>query len=74
MDGETEFVLGSNDQVHMEGPAAFEGLLRTPGHKIALKTAEGDIVLEMPTAGSETVVRIWINRSWSPDKVYVAVG
>jgi hypothetical protein len=74
MDGETEFVLGSSEQVHLEGPVAFEGMLRTPGHKIALKTAEGDIVLEMPTAGPQTLIRIWINRVWSPDRVHVAVG
>jgi hypothetical protein len=74
MDGETEFVLGSNKEVHMEGPAAFEGMLKTPGHKIALRTVEGDVVLEMPTAGPETLVRIWINRSWSPDRVHVAIG
>jgi len=73
MDGETEFVLGSNEQVHIEGPSVFEGTLGTPGRKIALKTVEGDVILEMPTPGSRTFVRIWTNRLWSPDKVRVSI-
>jgi hypothetical protein len=57
----------------MDGPTIFAGTLKTPGRKIALKTVEGNMILEMPTANSETVVKIWTNRTWSPDKVFVGV-
>lgn len=74
MDGETEFVLGSRKQVPMGTPIAFEGTLKTPSGKVALKTVEGKVILEMSNLGPETFVRIWINRVWSPDKVHVSVG
>jgi hypothetical protein len=74
MDGETEFFLGSSEQVRMNRPAVFEGMLTTPGAKVALKTVEGEVILEMPTHGPKTFVRIWINRGWSPDKVHVGIG
>jgi hypothetical protein len=74
MDGETEFVLGSSREVPIDDLTVFEGMLKTPGKKIALKTVEGKVILEMPTSGPATFVRIWTNRLWSPDKVQVAVG
>ena len=74
MDGQTEFFLGSSGQVRMNSPAVFEGMLSTPGAKVALKTVEGEVILEALTQGPKTFVRIWINRRWSPDKVHVEIG
>lgn len=71
MDGETEFTLATSDSVSIEGSPIFDEIVKTPGRKIALETVEGAPVLDMPTAGTETRVRIWTNRDREPDKVIV---
>lgn len=38
-----------------------------------VETVEGDGIFRMPTKGTETMVRIWSNRSWLPDKVIIGV-
>jgi len=48
------------------------GLL-TPGCRIALETVEGDPILEMATAATETLVRIWTNRRRCPDQVHIGI-
>jgi hypothetical protein len=48
-------------------------MLKTPGRQIAVETAEGDGIFRMPTKGAETLVRIWSNHSWLPDKVIIGV-
>jgi hypothetical protein len=73
MDGETEFTLGTGGEVAMQASPIFEGKLKTPGRKIVLETVEGNQVLEIPTAATETRVRIWTNRKLAPDKVRIAI-
>lgn len=74
MDGETQITVGTTHQVQTESPPLFDGVLSTPGHKIALQTVEGDPVLEVATTGDITPIRIWTNRNWAPDVVVIGLG
>jgi hypothetical protein len=73
MDGETEFTLATSDSVSIQHPPIFDDVLDTPGRKIALETVEGTPVLDMPTTGTKTRVRIWTNSDREPDKVVVGI-
>ncbi|HEY2872444.1 MAG TPA: hypothetical protein VGJ56_11020 [Reyranella sp.] len=72
-DGPTELTFGSADDVQPHGDPICERMLKTPGRQIAVETAEGDGIFRMPTKGTETLVRVWSNRSWLPDKVIIGV-
>jgi len=54
-------------------PLLFDGVLKTPGRKIALQTVEGDGVLEVATIGDRTPIRIWANRRLGPDVVSIGI-
>ena len=72
-DGETLITVGTRDQVKSAGAPLFDGVLKTPGRKIALQTVEGDGVLEVATAGDRTPIRIWANRKLGPDVVSIGI-
>lgn len=73
VDGPVEVVLGNTSDVDPGTTPAFETKLKTPSHRIAIETSDGDTVLETPTRNSDTVVRVWTNAPWQPDKVIVGV-
>jgi hypothetical protein len=73
VDGPTQVTLGTIEDVRPSGPQVFEGTLKTPGFKIALETAEGDSILDMPTKMAETRVRIWANRDRAPNDLVVGI-
>jgi len=73
VDGPTEFVLGNSTDVDPGTRPAFEGKLKTPSRRLAIETSEGDAILEVPTQGTNTVVRVWTNALEDPDKVIVGV-
>jgi hypothetical protein len=73
IDGPTDIVFGPGGEVHDSGAPVFEGRLKTPGSQIAVETVEGDGIFSRPTKGAETLVRIWANRNWLPDKVIIGI-
>lgn len=73
MDGETQITVGTADQIDADSSPVFDGMLRTPGHKIVLQTVEGDLILEVATIGDTTPVRVWANRNWLPDIVTIGI-
>ena len=73
IDGPTEVTFGTVGDVRIHENPICERMLKTPGRQIAVETAEGDGIFRMPTKGTETLVRIWSNRSWLPDKVIIGV-
>jgi hypothetical protein len=73
IDGDTDITFGSGTEVWENAAPIFDGVLKTPGRRIALETVEGDTILEMPTATTETHVRIWTNRRLCPDRVRIGV-
>jgi hypothetical protein len=72
-DGPTELTFGTGKEVFVDSRPLFEGTLKTPGRTIALETVEGDSILSMPTDGTETLIRIWANHDWCPDKVIIGI-
>lgn len=72
-DGETEIVLEYCSSVDTGDQLEFEGLLRTPNCKIAIRTVYGVTLLEMPVAAAETRVRIWVNDLKEPDRITVGI-
>jgi hypothetical protein len=72
-DGETQITVGTSDEVRTVAPPIFDGVLKTPSHKIALQTVEGDGVLEVSTVGDRTPIRIWSNRKLGPDVVSIGI-
>jgi hypothetical protein len=73
IDGPTELTFGSGDEVGADFHPTCERMLKTPGRQIAIETVEGDRIFQMPTKGSETLVRIWSRPNWLPEKVSVGV-
>lgn len=72
-DGPTDLTFGTGDEVYGEGTPTCEIVLKTPGCQIAIETPEGDGIFSMPTKGAETLVRVWANRNWAPDKVIIGI-
>lgn len=74
MDGETEFTLGQAAEVDPGHHPALDGILTTPGRRIALTTVWGDTILEMPTKEAQTRIRVWPNSPREPDRIVVGIG
>jgi hypothetical protein len=73
-DGETWFTLGAYTDLHPKTALRFEGFLETPNRKIAIRTVELSIVLEVDVPTTRTYVRIWANDESEPDDVIVGFG
>jgi hypothetical protein len=58
VDGPTELVFGSGEEVYDSAAPIFEGRLKTPGSRIAVETVEADGIFSMATKGTETLVRV----------------
>ena len=72
-DGETEITLGNCSSVDTGKQPQFEGLLRTPNRKLAVRTVHGVTLLEMPVPTTETRLRVWVNDPSEPDRIAVGV-
>src|SRR5258708_4202695 len=70
-DGETEFTLGTIRQVDPGARPLFEGKLNTPSRKIAVRSVDGQTILETPVPRRQTTVRVWVNDPKEPDRVIV---
>jgi len=72
-DGETEITLEYCSSVDLGDQLAFEGLLQTPSRKVAIRTTRDVTLLEMPVAGTETTLKIWVNDLTEPDRITVGI-
>jgi hypothetical protein len=73
-DGETEFILGNSDSIGRGERPAFEGTLKTPSRKIAVRSVLGTMILEMPVPSGETMVRVWVNDPQEPDCITIGIS
>ncbi len=74
VDGETEFTLGTTREVDPGNRPAFEGELKTPSRKIAVRSVLGQTILEAPVQQEQTTIRVWLNDPKEPDRVIVGIG
>lgn len=73
IDGPTEFKLGLAKDVDPGGEPSFQGIVKTPNHKIAIRSVLGQKILELPVPRAETKILLWLNDFHEPDKVIVGV-
>jgi len=73
IDGPTDLAFGTGDEVRIDGPPICDRILKTPGCRIAVEGVEGDGIFSMTTKATETRVRVWANRDWLPDKVFIGI-
>jgi hypothetical protein len=78
IDGETDCCLGARGDVDPGIPPTFQGRLKTPSRKIAIRAVPQDIIsdgiiLAMPVSHAETTIYIWTNHPTEPDQVIVGV-
>lgn len=74
IDGPTEIVLGTGQEVDPGRPAAFDGNLETPSHIVVISTVGMETVLEMNVSDSRTRLRIWLSHPQWPEQVIVGLG
>jgi hypothetical protein len=74
VDGVTEFTLGATREVDPGDHPAFEGEVKTPNRKIAIRSVLGQTILEAPVPQEQTTVRVWVNDPKEPDRVTVGIG
>ncbi len=73
VEGETEFRLGTRLEVDPRSAPIFQGQLKTPSRKVAIRSVLDDTILEMPVSQPEMTVYIWVNHPTVPDLVIVGV-
>jgi hypothetical protein len=73
-DGPTKITMGPAQEVDPGQVPAFDGVLATPTHTVAVTTAELDGVLVSNVPALRTRVRIWTNRRREPDNVVIGLG
>lgn len=71
IDGPTTITLGLTAELDPGRPPVFTGRLKTPKKRLVLETAEGDKVMEAPTLGEETLVKVWSNQRMEPDHILI---
>jgi hypothetical protein len=74
MDGETMIKLGPAGEVDPGHRPAFETILSTPTHTVAVMTIEWAVLLKTGVPASSTRVRVWTNRARWPDNVLIGLG
>jgi hypothetical protein len=73
VDGETEITLGKASEVDPGHAPVFDGHLLTASKTLAIETVEGDTILQTPTSGVQTKLRIWSNAIKWPTKIVVGI-
>jgi len=73
VDGETEFTLGTTREVDPGDKPVFQGMLKTPNRRVAVRSVLGHTILETPVTQEQTTVRVWVNDPKEPDRVIVGI-
>lgn len=74
MDGETEINLGPADKVGLDIRPAFDGVIETPTHTVAIFTTEWTKLLQINVMSDRSHLKIWTNRKKEPDRIVIGVG
>lgn len=72
-DGETEIIVGLDNELNVQDPVVFEGRLRTPSGRLVIRNVLGATLLEMPVTSSTTELRILANDPHEPDRITVGI-
>ena len=74
MDGSTQVVLGDGSEVDPGDHASFDDMLFIPAGAVAIKTVEGDTLLQQQVRNTRVRVRIWTNHPTEPNQVIVGLS
>jgi hypothetical protein len=72
IDGPTDIVCGDANEVGLDRPPDFEGILRTPDRRIVVTTVDDQTVLDVPVLTKLTALKIWRSHPRWPEMVTVA--
>lgn len=72
-DGDTEIALISLSEVERSDPPVFDGKIRTPTGRLAVRTVLGETLLEVGVSREVAAVRVWVNDGSEPDEVVIGV-
>jgi hypothetical protein len=72
IDGPTDIVCGDANEVGLDRPPDFEGILRTPDRKVVITTVDDQTVLDVLVPAKLTVLKIWRSHLRWPETVTVA--
>jgi hypothetical protein len=72
-DGDTEIILGPTREVDPGSPPAFQGVLKTPTSRVAVRSVVLETLLEVAVPKPMTQIRVWVNHPTEPDKVIIGV-
>ena len=72
-DGQTQFILGSADEVDPGSQPAFEGRISVPSYKVRVATVDGVSLLETTVRDIETRIRVWVNHFREPDRIIIGI-
>jgi hypothetical protein len=70
-DGSTRVILDDGSGPPAHGTLVFDGVLDTPGLKLAVCSVLDEVVLELAVAAERTRVRIWANDQAEPSEIYI---
>lgn len=73
IDGPTDIVFGEVNEVGLDRPPDFEGILRTPDRKVVITTVDDQTVLDVPVLAKLTILKIWRSHPRWPEIVTVGV-
>ncbi len=72
-DGVTHVSLSDSPDVAPNVSPTFDGVLETPGNRIAVCSVLDEVILENKVTTSRTRVRIWANDPMEPSEIHIVV-
>lgn len=73
-DGSTHVMLGDNSEPLARTAPIFDGVLDTPGRKLAVCSVLDEVILEIDVAAERTRVRVWSNDQAEPSEICILVS
>ena len=74
MDGETQITIGPETEVGLASAPIFDGMIKTPTHRVVVSTVEDQEVVAAAVPSRETRIRVWTNKTDEPDEIVIAWG
>jgi hypothetical protein len=74
IDGPTEIVLGKTPEVDPGSRSEFDGILKTPNHRIVVTTVDNQVVLATEVDTNFTRIVIWRSHPRWPEIVTIGLG
>lgn len=73
-EGETELVVGFIDEIHEDGPPAFDDEIETPSGILLFSDVELTELMKFETRRTQIRIRIWTDGLQFPERVVVGLG